>query len=374
MLFLRRVLVGDQERVLVIVNGRFERMLGPGEHRVWSFRRSVVLERHNVAKVLFESAWANHVVKLRPDVAAEFFTVVETNDSQVALVSLDGNVARAFGPGHKILFWRGPVDVSVEVFDSNAEPEVPARLVATLSRLGFANLAVFTVVEDGKTGLLFLDGKFVRTLGPGTHGFWNAGRNPRVEVVDMRIQMLEIAGQEILTKDKVSIRVNVWAEFQVADAVAAKQNVANHSQHLHRTLQFAVRRTLASRTLDEILAERVDIDESVAAEVRKDAETFGVRVGEMGLKDVILPGEMRDILNQVVTAEKQSQANLIRRREETAATRSLLNTVKLMEDNPLMVRLKELETLEKVSEKVEKITVLGGFDGLLNQVIKLRSG
>src|SRR5258708_40365373 len=120
--------------------------------------------------------------------------------------------------------------------------------------------------------------------------------------------------------------------------------VANHSQHLHRTLQFAVRRTLASRTLDEILAERVDIDESVAAEVRKDAETFGVRVGEMGLKDVILPGEMRDILNQVVTAEKQSQANLIRRREETAATRSLLNTVKLMEDNPLMVRLKELET------------------------------
>ena|SRR5258708_6508524 len=80
------------------------------------------------------------------------------------------------------------------------------------------------------------------------------------------------------------------------------------------------------------------------AQVRKDAETFGVRIGEMGLKDVILPGEMRDILNQVVTAEKQSQANLIRRREETAATRSLLNTVKLMEDNPLMVRLKELET------------------------------
>jgi regulator of protease activity HflC (stomatin/prohibitin superfamily) len=99
-----------------------------------------------------------------------------------------------------------------------------------------------------------------------------------------------------------------------------------------------------------------------------------VRVGEIGLKDVVLPGEMRDILNQVVTAEKQSQANPIRRREETAATRSLLNTVKLMEDNPLMLRLKELETLEKVSEKLEKITVLGGFDGLLNQVVNLRSG
>jgi regulator of protease activity HflC (stomatin/prohibitin superfamily) len=80
-------------------------------------------------------------------------------------------------------------------------------------------------------------------------------------------------------------------------------------------------------------ADALDIDESVAAE---EAESFGVRVGEIGLKDVVLPGEMRDILNQVVTAEKRSQANLIRRREGTAATRSLLNTVKLMEDNPLI--------------------------------------
>jgi regulator of protease activity HflC (stomatin/prohibitin superfamily) len=192
--------------------------------------------------------------------------------------------------------------------------------------------------------------------------------------VAISLKMLEIAGQEILTKDKVSIRVNVWAEFRVADAVSAKRNVDNHSQLLHRTLQFAVRRTLGHRTPDEILAELVDIDESLATEVRKEAETFGVRVGAMGLKDVILPGEMRDILNQVVTAEKHSQANLIRRREGTAATRSLLNTTELMEDNPMLVRLKELETLEKVSEKVEKITVLGGFDDLLNQVVNLRTG
>jgi len=374
MLFLRRVLVGDQERVLVIRNGRFERMLGPGAHNVWAFGAAVELERHNVKEVLFEGPWVNHLVKVRPDVTAEHFTVVETKDSQVAVVSLDGKVARGFFPGSRALFWRGPVEVSVEVFDAHAEPEVPARLITTLVRLGFSTLVTTTVVEDGKIGLLSLDGRFVRTLGPGTHAFWNAGRNPRVEVIDMRLQMLEISGQEILTKDKVSIRVNVWAEFQVADAVAAKQTVSNHSQALHRVLQFAVRRTLGRRTLDEILAERVDIDESVAAEVRAEAETFGVRVGAMGLKDIVLPGEVRDILNQVVTAEKQAQANLIRRREETAATRSLLNTAKLMEDNPLLVRLKELETLEKVSEKVEKITVLGGFDGLLNQVLTLRGG
>ena len=100
-------------------------------------------------------------------------------------------------------------------------------------------------------------------------------------------------------------------------------------------------------------------------------EAYGVRVGEIALKDIILPGDIRDILNQVVTAEKQAQANLIRRREETAATRSLLNTAKLMEDNPLLVRLKEWETLEKVAERVEKITVVDGFHGLLDGVAKL---
>ena len=98
----------------------------------------------------------------------------------------------------------------------------------------------------------------------------------------------------------------------------------------------------------------------------------GVRVGAIAIKDIILPGEMREILNQVVSAEKQAQANLIRRREETAATRSLLNTAKLMEDNPILVRLKELETLEKVVEKVDRLTVTNGFNGLLADLVSIK--
>ncbi|HLJ49161.1 MAG TPA: slipin family protein [Bryobacteraceae bacterium] len=154
--------------------------------------------------------------------------------------------------------------------------------------------------------------------------------------------------------------------------MAAKQKVSNYSEHLYRTLQLAVRQTLGRRTLEDILAEKVAIEEPVAAAVRDEMAPFGVRVGAIALKDVILPGEMREILNQVVLAEKQAQANLIRRREETAATRSLLNTARLLEENPLLVRLKELETLEKVAEKVDKITVNGGIDSLLTQLITLR--
>ena len=154
-------------------------------------------------------------------------------------------------------------------------------------------------------------------------------------------------------------------------ALEAARSVKNVTEHLYRSLQLAVRQTLGTRTLEEMLAEKVSIDESVANQVRTEMLAYGVTVGAIALKDIVLPGDVRAIMNQVVTAEKQAQANLIRRREEIAATRSLLNTAKLMEDNPLLVRLKELETLEKVAEKVQNITVHGGFDSVLNRLISI---
>jgi regulator of protease activity HflC (stomatin/prohibitin superfamily) len=161
--------------------------------------------------------------------------------------------------------------------------------------------------------------------------------------------------------------------FDIVNVALVRSTVKDVNEHLYRTLQIAVRQTLGKRTLEEVLAEKTDIDEAVSADVRREMEAYGVRVGAIALKDIILPGDIRDILNQVVTAEKQAQANLIRRREETAATRSLLNTAKLMEENPLLVRLKELETLEKVADKVDKITVVGGFDALLERTVTIRS-
>jgi regulator of protease activity HflC (stomatin/prohibitin superfamily) len=369
MSILRKVLVGDQSRVLLIRKGRFSGILEPGEY--WVFGTGVETIEFNINELVFENAWTGYIVKEQAELAARMFTIVETTDTQLALVYLDGKLSRVLAPGKRALYWRGLVEVSSEVIDVTSSPEVPKALGAAVQRLA-QSLIVSATVDEGKTGLLSIDGRFVRALGPGVYAFWNVGISPRVEIVDLRLQTVEIPGQEILTRDKVSIRVNVWAEFQVVDAVQAKQSVKDYAEHLYRTLQLAVRQTLGRRTLEEILAEKVDIDESVAAAVRQEMSAFGVRVGAIALKDVILPGDMREILNQVVTAEKQAQANLIRRREETAATRSLLNTAKLMEDNPLLVRLKELETLEKVAEKVEKISV-GGFDSLLSDLITLKS-
>jgi regulator of protease activity HflC (stomatin/prohibitin superfamily) len=187
----------------------------------------------------------------------------------------------------------------------------------------------------------------------------------------MRRQTIEVLGQEILSRDKVSLRVNILAEYQVKDTVKAKQAIKDFEAYFYRLIQLSIRQALGKKTLEEILAEKTELDESSISVVRGEMMALGVEVSAVALKDIILPGDMREIMNQVVSAEKQAQANLIRRREETAATRSLLNTAKLLEDNPILVRLKELETLEKLVEKVDRVTVSGGFEGLLDNLIEL---
>ena len=124
---------------------------------------------------------------------------------------------------------------------------------------------------------------------------------------------------------------------------------------------------MGSRDLDKLLEDKEHVDQEVFEKVAKRAAENGFSLRSVGLKDIILPGEMKEILNQVVQAEKAAQANVIKRREETAATRSLLNTAKLMDENPTLLRLKELEMLEKV----DRLTVFGGLDGVLKDTVKI---
>ena len=184
--------------------------------------------------------------------------------------------------------------------------------------------------------------------------------------------MLEVGGQEILTKDKVNLRLNLAANWRYSDVLQAFGQLTKPLDHLYRELQFALREAVGTRTLDELLEDKKIIDEVVSAQVTERMAAFGIDVASLGVKDIVLPGDMKAILSQLVEAEKSAQANVIRRREETAATRSLLNTAKVMENNPVALRLKELETLERVAERIDKISVFGGLDQVLHGLVNLK--
>jgi regulator of protease activity HflC (stomatin/prohibitin superfamily) len=181
-----------------------------------------------------------------------------------------------------------------------------------------------------------------------------------------------VAGQDILTRDKVALRLNLAATWRFTDVLQAYTQLQKPAEHLYRELQFGLRAAVGTRTLDELLENKGVIDEVVSAHVRQKMQGHGLALESVGVKDIVLPGEMKTILAQVVEAQKAAEANVIRRREETAATRSLLNTAKVMEGNPVALRMKELETLERVAERIDKISVFGGLDQVLNGLVKIR--
>lgn len=366
----KRIVVREAERALVFVRGRLEDVLTPGVHRVWTLRRDVEVELHDTLTPMLVSAHKTMLARAECGLIDANFLRVRVAEGQAAMLFADEVLFGVLGPGETALIWKEPKAITVREFDMVATPAIDAALVPALVRLGAAATRVqFVAVGEQMAGLVYVNGKLVERVGAGMHAYWAMLGGVRADLVDLRRQTLEVNGQEILTKDKVSLRVNISAEFRVVDPELAARTVRNAGETLYRMLQLAVRRTLGTRTLDELLMEKVDIEPAAAEAICAQMAAVGVEAGAIALKDVVLPGEIREILNQVVTAEKKAQANLIHRREETAATRSLLNTARLMEESPILLRLKELETLEKLTEKVGSVTVTGGFEGMLEKLL-----
>ncbi len=373
----KRIVIAQNERGLHFYDQRLITILEPGIYRWLDPQNRHGVQRYDLTVAEFEHPWLDVLLKTDAALVERHFQVVETSDQQVGLIYKSGRLSGVLPPATRRVYWRGPVEVRVELIDiatdytlSRAHTALLARPSAVLAK-SLTGLIQVAEVEDNHLGLLVVDGELVRTLPPGLHAFWRFNRTVKVETVDLRLQTVEVSGQDILTKDKVSLRVNLSAVYRIADPVKARAELGNISEYLYRTLQFGLRQTIGSRTLDVLLGDKDELDQEVWRYAAERVRPHGLEVETVGLKDVILPGEMKDILNQVVQAEKVAQANVIRRREETAATRSLLNTAKLMEENPLLLRLKELEALEKVVDKVDRLTVFGGLDGVLKDTVRI---
>ena len=379
MLKFKRVTVKKNERGLLLRNGDFERVLQPGTHWLFVGMDNLRVETFALEQAAFVHGLNDYLMAKEPEVVAAEFVRVELTENQVGLRTENGALVEVLAPATRRLYWRAQVDVQVEVIDIGASAEVPPALVARLVQTqlrqravaGLAGVLQVQVPEHG-AGILWVDGRVERLLAAGSYAFWKFGRNVSVELVDLRLQALEVTGQEILTRDKVSLRLNLSATWRFTDVLKAYKELAKPADHLYRELQFGLRAAVGTRSLDELLENKTVIDEVVTAQVKSKLADYGLQLDGVGVKDIVLPGEMKAILAQVVEAGKSAEANVIRRREETAATRSLLNTAKVMEDNPVALRLKEFETLERVAERIDKISVFGGLDQVLNGLVKLR--
>jgi len=374
MFFFMKIVVGDGERGLVYRNRRLEAVLQPGV-----FYRFIGLDRleatvYPIKALEYVGKDAETLIAALGPRLSETFMLADIGVAEVGLLYVEDKLEDVLPPGVRKLYWQTQRAARIERLPLGSDLEVPEAVAQRLRQLGaLGRCAVTADVPAESAGLLFIDGRFVRQLVPGAYAFWNFQKNVNVDVIEQRLQAVEVSGQELLTRDKVSLRVNLSASFRIVDPVSARLRVVKAGDFLYRELQYGLRMAVASRTLDELLADKTALDTEIDAHVRSRVSEYGIEIIGVGVKDVILPGEMKTILNSVVQAEKAAQANLIRRREESNATRSLLNTAKLIDESPTLLRLKELEVLEKVTEKIDKLTVFGGLDGVLKQLVTLRT-
>lgn len=373
---IKKISVRKDQLALLSRNGDYYKVLHAGEHLLpWLNTPEVLLITLDGSEV--PDVLADYLRRFQPDWVEKYCLVADLSEIEAGALYMDGILLEILPPSTRRLYWRveddltlvrmntQQVQVQTEVMNAVLQPR---RKGAVKGRD-----AILTVqVPAWHVGVLKIDGETQALLPPGLTAYWKINHLVEAEVVDTRLQVLEVSGQEILTKDKVNLRINLAANWRYSDVLLAFSQLTKPIDHLYRELQFALREAVGTRTLDELLEDKQVIDDVVSEQVKSRMLPFGMEIASLGVKDIVLPGDMKNILAQLVEAEKSAQANVIRRREETAATRSLLNTAKVMENNPVALRLKELETLERVAERIDNISVFGGLDQVLHGLVNIK--
>ncbi len=290
---------------------------------------------------------------------------IQIPEGHIGILRLNGAVSQIL-TDPVYLFWNNWSRYEYELADMR-EPEMKAEI--TKSCLANIPLKYYKKVEvkPGETGVLYFNNQMEDELAAGTYFYWTYAKDITCQVIDLKTRSIEINGQEILTADRIGIRVNLLCTYRITQVKRMIETIKNLETQVYACVQLIIREYISKYRLDEILEQKEEISGFICERLKEVQDEYCIEFQTAGIKDIILPGEIRDIMNTVLIAERKAQANVITRREEVASTRSLLNTAKLMDENKTLYKLKELESLERICMQVGSINV-SGSSALLSQL------
>lgn len=365
---MKTVIINENQKGFLFKNGKYVKLLKAGRYHQFGGRR---IEIADLDAAVGSPMCQLDTLLADPEVAA-LVSVIEVADQKKALHFVDEKFTGIL-PAGKFAFWNGTSQHRFQLVDvstPNVSSDVPAYIFAQLPPVSFVKVEV----AQYQKARLYFDKKLVSVLEAGTYYFWRTSVHVDFDLVDTRLTQMEISGQEIMTQDKVSLRINFVCSYRITDYIKIVTKVDDYAEQIHLTAQLALRDYVGRQKLDDILANKDEISSYVFEKLKAKESELYVRFSEAGVKDIILPGEIRDIMNTVLMAGKRAQANVITRREEVASTRSLLNTAKLMEENQTLYKLKELESIEHICENVGSISLNGSGDILAQLMNMMHTG
>lgn len=362
-----KYIIKEQECGYLLKNGVLKKLLFAGKYNLYPWMGYELKIVPMTGKVDTAKLPAELLMK-HPDFSSRVVRV-QIPDNCIGMHMVNGVYCQFLLEG-EALYWNVFETNEIRLIDVTGTQITEEQIPGMYRHLIPARLYKKVVINDGETGLLYIDGHYTGQLGCGVYYYWIYAHEVSCKIFNLKIQQLDISGQEILSSDKVGVRLNILCSYRITDPLALVQKMEGSGKLLYTKIQLLARAYVGQYRLDELLAQKEAIGKYLYEQMKAVQEEYCVEILEVGIKDIILPGEIRDIMNTVLVAEKKAQANVIMRREEVASTRSLLNTAKLMEENQILYRLKELEYLERICDKVGSISVSGGGN-ILEQLMGL---
>ena len=364
---LKRIKIRSDEMGLYFHEGEFRALWGPGTR--WLFDP---MKKATVQVVSQRDPWLVHEkldMIVKSGVLKDLAVVLDLKDYERGLVWIEGRFSHVLPPG-LYAYWIGHKNVRVEVVDARSVRFEHKDFKVIVKSPMVQRMLDICAISRNAVGVLFQDGHYIETLPAGQYAFWKDVADSRIVEIDLREKTIDVCGQDMMTSDKVTLRLNAVTTYRVANPKKAVTETENVEQALYREVQLALRALIGSRELDVFLNDKDVVSSELESAVRQRAEDLGLDLVSVGIRDVILPGDMKDLMNKVTEAKKAAEANLIARREETAAIRSQANTAKLLADNPMLMRLRELEILEKIATH-GTLNIMLGEKGLSERIVNL---
>ena len=221
-------------------------------------------------------------------------------------------------------------------------------VVFFLSR--FHTITIF----EYQRGLKYSNGRFVGVISPGRYRIYVPVTV--IKVIDIRPSFATISGQEVLSSDGITLKVTLAAQYQVVDPQLAINSADSYEKALYLILQMGIREIIGASCIDDLLEKRKEFGALLADKVTSEVEALGIKLLSVDLKDVMFPGEVKKLFNQIVKARKEGLAVLEKTRAETAALRNLANAAQMMEEHPVLLQLR---VLQQMSESTGNTFVIG---------------
>ena len=357
---MKKLAINNQEVGVSIKNNEVNKIYTKGNYWIFFNKQTTIF---NVNEIIDEKC---HSIILENETLKSMVEFIEVLHNEVLIVYKNNQFHQSF-VNKNVMIWKNTTQLKTSKFDLNATDLITNLSKRDLEILKKVNAIKTISIAPYFEGILFKDNQFDQVLKAGDYIFYNNETKTSVVTFDMRPQTIEISGQEILTKDKAQLRINFMVQYQIIDLINAYQSNKDFEKMIYQAIQLGLREFIGNMNFDDLMSDKNSVSDYIIQKYQTEFAKIGLNLTQAGMKDIILPGEIREIMNRVLIAEKTAQANSIMRREETASTRSLLNTAKLMEENETLWKLKEMEYIEKIADKVGDISISGGSN-VLNEL------